>query len=332
MLGSNSYNPPWYFRNGLLQTVLASSPLRAWGYNPMREAARERIIETPEGIRLQGYLSSHITNEAAGLVILLHGWEGSANSTYITCTARTLFRHGYDIFRLNFRDHGDSHHLNPGIFYAVLLEEVRQAVGHISHLAQKMPVFMVGFSLGGNFALRIARALSDAPIDNLRHVVAVSPVLDPAKATERIDRQPLIRRYFLKKWLRSLRIKQQLFPDQYDFSELFDLPTIQAVTDRMLDKYSDYQSSADYFKDYSILNDAIADLPVPTTILTASDDPVIPVEDFFGLKLDHRSRLVIHDHGGHNGFINGFLLKSWYEDQLVKMFDEIVNRLEGQEA
>ena len=73
--------------------------------------------------------------KAAGQVILLHGWEGSADSTYILRTGNALYRRGYDIFRLNFRDHGDSHHLNRGIFYAVLLEEVFQAVRQATSLA-----------------------------------------------------------------------------------------------------------------------------------------------------------------------------------------------------
>jgi predicted alpha/beta-fold hydrolase len=85
----------------------------------------------------------------------LHGWEGSVDSTYLQRCGRSLYRHGYDIFRLNFRDHGDSHHLNSGIFYAVLLEEVYQAVIQAAEFARGGPVFMIGFSLGGNFVLRI---------------------------------------------------------------------------------------------------------------------------------------------------------------------------------
>ena len=323
-----SFQPSWYLRNGHVQTILASSPFRAWGKNPMCDAAREMIIKTPEGVRLQGYYSCQKSKMAVGLVILLHGWEGSVDSTYITCTGKALYRRGYDIFRLNFRDHGDSHHLNPGIFYAVLLEEVFQAIRQITNLARGKPVFLVGFSLGGNFVLRIARKMSRTPIDSIYHVVGISPVLDPQKATDRIDRKPLIRKYFLKKWLQSLKIKQGLFPDLYDFSSLFSLNTIQAVTDQMLDQYSEFKSASDYFKNYSILNDAIDDLPVPTTIMTAADDPIIPVDDFQRLKLNHRTRLVIHTFGGHNGFIDGFFLKSWYEQKLADLFDTIVKETE----
>jgi predicted alpha/beta-fold hydrolase len=321
-----SFHPPWYLRSGQIQTVLASMPLRAWGKNPAGEAAREITIKTPRGIRLQGYHSSQTSAGTRGWVILLHGWEGSADSTYIACTGKSLYQRGYDIFRLNFRDHGSSHHLNQGIFYAILLEEVFQALQQICSMAEEKPVFLAGFSLGGNFALRIARQMGHDPIKNLGHIVAISPVLDPEKATVRIDRQPMIRWYFLKKWLQSLQIKQRLFPDVYDFSELYKLNTIMAVTEKMIEQYSDFDSASEYFKGYSILNDAIDDLSVPTTIVTAADDPIIPVDDFYELKLNQGTELIIHTHGGHNGFIDGFFLKSWYEQELADRFDEIAKQ------
>lgn len=320
--GENSFEPPWYLRSGQVQTILASSRFRAWGQNPVLDAAREVIIETDDGVRLQGYHSPQKASGGRGLVILLHGWEGSVDSTYIICASKALFQRGYDIFRLNFRDHGSSHHLNQGIFYAILIEEVFQAIRQISGNEERKPVFLVGFSLGGNFALRIARKVHHGAIENLQHVVAISPVLDPYKATVRIDGHALIRHYFLKKWFQSLQTKQNLFPDVWDFSEAFVLNSIMAVTEKMIEKYSDFKSASEYFKAYTILNDFIEDLPVPTTILTAADDPIIPVDDFYQLKLNRLTRLIIHNHGGHNGFITGYSLRSWYEHMLADWFDE----------
>ena len=323
MTVQHSFTPPWYLRSGLLQSILASNRIRVRGKNPVQETARETIINTAEGVRLQGYLSTHGNSGGRGLVVMLHGWEGSVNSTYITCTSKALYQRGYDILRLNFRDHGDSHHLNQGIFYAILLDEVFQAVQQISANAATKAVCLAGFSLGGNFALRIARKLCDEPIGNLKRVVAISPVLDPRKATIRIDNHPLFRRYFLKKWFKSLQIKQGLFPEAWDFSEVFALDSVMAVTEKMIEKHSDFNSATEYFKGYTILNDALAELPVPTTILTAADDPIIPVDDFHQLKLNRHTRMIIHNHGGHNGFIENYLLKSWYEQKLADWFDEI---------
>jgi uncharacterized protein len=324
MLTAESFRPAPYLRNGLIQTILASSSFRAWGKNPMCDAAREMMITTSGGVRLLGYYSPQRFKKSKGLVVLLHGWEGSVGSTYILCTGNALYGQGYDIFRLNFRDHGDCHHLNQGIFYAVLLEEVFEAVHQICRSVEQIPAFLTGFSLGGNFALRIAHKMVQTPIINLFHVAAISPVLDPAKSTVKIDQYPLIRKYFLKKWIQSLKKKQELFPAIYDFTELQSLNSIQAVTDRLLQKHSNFNSASEYFKAYSILKGAINELPVPATIITAKDDPIIPVEDFYQLELNHRTNLIIHDFGGHNGFINGFFLKSWYEQKLTNMFNEII--------
>ena len=332
MLTAESFRPAPYLRNGHLQTILASSPFRAWGKKPICEAAREMIVATSGGVRLLGFHSPQKFKKSKGLVVLLHGWEGSVASTYILCTGNALYERGYDIFRLNFRDHGDSHHLNQGIFYAVLLEEVFEAVRQLCRNAEPKPAFLAGFSLGGNFALRIARKMLQTPIANLCHVAAISPVLDPAKSTSKVDQYPLIRIYFLKKWIQSLRKKQKLFPAIYDFTDVLSLKTIQAVTERLLQKYSDFNSAFEYFNEYSLLKDAIKKLPVSTTIISAADDPIIPVEDFYQLELNHRTNLVIQAFGGHNGFIDGFFLRSWYEQKLADIFDEIVQKLESREA
>ena len=292
----------------------------------MRHAARQVILTTRDNIRLMGLHSPQNAAKSGAEVILLHGWEGSADSTYILCTGNTLYQRGYGVFRLNFRDHGDSHHLNQGVFYAVLLEEVFQAVRQVCIQADGKPVFLVGFSLGGNFALRIARQMQQEPIENLAHVVAISPVLDPAKSTLKVDQYPLIRIYFLKKWLQSLEKKQRLFPDVYDFRPVMKLKTIQAVTDMMLENYSDFSSAEQYFRAYSLLKDALKNITVDTTIITAEDDPIIPVDDFYQLELNERTNLCIHDFGGHNGFIDGFFLKSWYEQQLADLFDNTLTQ------
>ena len=325
----DDYRPPLFLKNAYLQTVLASSRLRTLGSNLMLDVAREKIIETAEAIKLQGFHSAQNDGPSKGLAILLHGWEGSANSTYLLRCGKSLYASGYEIFRLNFRDHGDSHHLNKGIFYAVLLEEIYQAVRQAAALSGGRPVFLIGFSLGGNFVLRILKKCVSFPIAHLCHAVSISPVLNPQKSTAKIDRIAFIRRYFLAKWRRSLAKKQALFPELYDFDDVMGLKTIQAVTDALLEKYSDFSTAQDYFDAYCVMGAAIVDICTPTTIITAEDDPIIPIEDFFDLKLNPHSRLVIHPHGGHNGFITGFKLQSWYEKSIITLFDQICAEMEG---
>ncbi|BBO70574.1 hydrolase [Desulfosarcina alkanivorans] len=314
-------NPPFWLRPAGVQTVLASAGLRALGRNAMVDAARQTILTTAEGVRLLGYMSRQARPRQKGLVILLHGWEGSSESTYIRTTGRFLFSHGFDVFRLNLRDHGPSHHLNTGIFYAVLLDEVVDAVRQIADAEHPNPVFLAGFSLGGNFALRIARQCAAQPINGLKQVVSISPVLDPDKATDRIDDSLLILKYFLKKWRRSLAVKQQLFPGRYDFSALMDVDNIREMTERLLARYSDYDSAGTYFRGYTLTNNDLRDITLPTTIITARDDPIIPVADFYDLHTSESTRLIVQPYGGHNGFLEGWRLNGWYERVMVDTFE-----------
>lgn len=317
-----TYTPSIWLRNAHLQTFLASAKFRARGKNDMASSAEPRIIQTTDGTRLLGYLSRHPDTTDKGLVILLHGWEGSASSTYILTAGRRLYHHGFDVFRLNLRDHGPSHHLNSGLFYAVMLDEVFQAVKQIAEDAMPRPVFMAGFSLGGNYTLRIARKVRNNPIPNLKHAIAISPGLNPSKATDKIDENWFIRKYFLKKWRHSLSIKQGLYANLYDFSELMSLDNIRTMTEILLKKYSPFRNATEYFNAYAVLGDSLKSVETPVTIITSADDPIIPVEDFHRLELNPSTCLMIPPYGGHNGFLQDVRLTGWYEMMCVNTFND----------
>ena len=303
--------------------MLAGSRIRKMGKNPMLDVSKEVILNVIDDIKLQGFYSAQVNGKAKGLVMLLHGWEGSASSAYILGTGKFLYNNGFSVFRLNYRDHGDTHHLNSGLFYAVLLDEVFSAVKQVARYEKGLPFYLAGFSMGGNFALRIARKCAESPIENLSHVMSISPVLDPEKSTYAIDKFRPIRKYFRKKWLRSLQKKQQYFPELYDFSDVFALESIMEMTELMIERYSDYDSASDYFSHYAVLNDALIDNNVPTTIVTAKDDPIIPADDFYDLKLNSLADLIVHRYGGHNGFLESLSGRAWYEKKMLETFNAI---------
>ncbi len=319
-MDNRTFNPPFYLRSSLLQTVLASLKIRAMGVNPMIEASREVILTVGDGVRLLGFHSPRPRASSKGLVILIHGWEGGSGSAYILNTGKYLFSHGYDIFRLNLRDHGQTHHLNEGLFYSTLLEEAFEAVKKISELVRSGPVFLMGFSLGGNFALRIARRFMQEPCTPLHRIVAISPALDPSKATDAIDRHWLLRPYFLKKWKRSLKRKQELYPHRYDFSPLFSIRTVRETTEALISQSGLYPGAREYFAAYTLGAGSLTDVTIPLTIITSRDDPAIPVDDFYNLDLASPHRLIIHTYGGHNGFLSGLFSPTWYEREVIPVF------------
>ena len=134
----------------MLQTFLNSFKLRNPGKTDMERVAEERIIDAGSGVRLQGFHSA-VKGEPRGLVILIHGWEGSAGSAYIINTGRYLYCQGFDIFRLNLRDHGASHHLNEGLFYGTLIDETHAAVKEAAKSLQGESRFSHGVFHGSEF-------------------------------------------------------------------------------------------------------------------------------------------------------------------------------------
>ncbi len=316
-MGVRPFRPPVLMRDQMVQTILASLKYRKKGTNPMVEAGRDIILDCDDGVRLKGSYSPHPANKA--LVIFLHGWEGSQDSTYVVAAGRRLYERGASVFRLNYRDHGDTHELNEGLFYSTLFNEVFEAVKQAAKKADGAPVYIVGFSLGGNFALRIARSLRDLSIQNLKHIFAISPVIDPWGAAPLVDLNPLYQRYFLKKWTRSLRKKQALYPDIYDFGKILSQRTVLGILEKILPRYSEFSDLKSYFDSYRLDKRDLENCPIPLSLISAADDGMIPVEDLLGLKLNHRARRIIHPHGGHNGFFQSLKGPTWYDDYIEQV-------------
>ena len=201
--GNYNFKPSVFIPNRHLQSILASSHLHIPGKNSLPVKSQEIIITTGSGSRLLSFLSPRVNPK--GLIILIHGWEGSSSSAYMLAAEIYFYNLGFSICRLNLRDHGNSHHLNEGLFHGALIEETFDAVSQLAKTAADSPVYIIGFSLGANFALRIGRKHSQTPVKGLKHIFAISPPLDPYKTTLAIDNGLFFyRQYFLYKWKRSL--------------------------------------------------------------------------------------------------------------------------------
>ena len=314
---NTNYIPPPWLRNSHLQTVLASLRVRNIRKRTMLNISKTIIVEAGDGVRLLGYQAKQDSRSSKGQIIFLHGWEGSTESAYIVSAAHYFFHRGFDVFRLNLRDHGESHHLNEGLFHGALLDETFAAVKNIAHMLPGLPCYLVGYSLGGNFALRIAAKHDRTQFPFLKQVFAVSPVLDPYKSTAALDRNcSLYRHYFLHKWKRSLRRKQALFQDKYDFSRLLNMKSCLAMTEIMVADHTGFADLHDYFGRYTLHRNWFENLSLPVTVIVAADDPLIDLMDFIKLERCPQLTLKIERYGGHCGFFSDWALRCWAEEEI----------------
>jgi predicted alpha/beta-fold hydrolase len=92
---------------------------------------------------------------------------------------------------------------------------------------------------------------------------------------------------------------------------------MRELTRDMVLRHTDFGSLENYLDGYSIAGDTLSKLQVNATILTAEDDPVIPVAEFRELQLAPSTQLVVTPHGGHCAFITDWSLRSWTDDFIV---------------
>lgn len=322
----DTFSPPPWLANPHVQSIVPSlrvrRPVLAWRARRLIASAREHILDCGDGVRLLGH---HSSQQRAGrpaakdLIVLLHGWEGSTDSLYVMSLGSYLFEHGCDVFRLNFRDHGPSHHLNQDIFHSCRLPEVVGAVRRIQQLFPEQRLSVGGFSLGGNFSLRVAGAAPGAGI-RLERAVAICPVLRPHSTMDVLENGwAVYQQYFIAKWKNSLRIKQRLFPKAYDFTHILAQRSLRAMTEILVERYSEFPSLDAYLNGYAVVGDALAGLEVPSHILFALDDPIIPAKDLKDLARSPYLHVNAVARGGHCGFMDRLYGESWADRQVARI-------------
>lgn len=285
----------------------------------MAAVAQHHVLDCGDGVRLTGWHSPHPAPRA--LAVLIHGWEGSHDSVYLYSMACALYAAGYSVFRLNLRDHAGTHALNREMFHSARMEEVLGAVQAAQALERALPLYVIGFSLGGNFALRVglygpARGLQP------RLSVGVSPAINPGHTLRGIDEGPrLFKWYFLDKWRKTLAAKKAAWP-HYDFSMYREMDSFVEVTRRFVADHTDYPSLEAYLASYTLSPPQLMAAPSPLAILTARDDSVIPFHYFEGLRAEGAVRAFLAtDCGGHCGFIENWRMDSWAEARVMELLE-----------
>jgi predicted alpha/beta-fold hydrolase len=304
------FSPARGLGNPHIQTILSSMGRKlmsaAGRIAPIETTATNHVIEVAD-VKLRVKLNRY---EGAPLIIIVPGWLGSDQSSYVISSATHLHSAGFSVARINLRDHGGTADLNPGMFNSARIDEVVNLVTHLEQEYGQAGAGLLGYSLGGNFALRIAKARRGLP------TLAVCPAMDPAKTMHRIDRNPIYQSYFVRKWRKTWIEKQTAFGDLYDFTDALKLSTVSALTDYFVSNHSEFSSTKRYFDAYDLTGDALA--RVDARILAAKDDPIIPFNQY--TNLPPSIELHVTEQGGHGAYLETWQLASWVDRYAIEYF------------
>ena len=331
MTSTPTFSPRGLLKNGHFQTLYSSIGPRRWRSRKLQRlmTSETLLLTATDGTRLVAEFDSaadHVSAARArqSLAILLHGWEGSSRSAYQVGTAQHLLSLGFDVLRLNFRDHGPSHHLNRQLFNSTRTPEMADAIADFvtregRHYRRRV---LAGYSLGGSFALRIA---ADSGTElGLDAVIAVCPPVDPANAMAALNSGWFVyERYFFRKWARSLRHKLLHFPDLGYGPALAKATTVADLNRFFVPNHTEFDHPDAYFNAYSLAGDRLARLQLPGYVIASADDPIIPVSDLDTLCANPMLCIDIQRHGGHCGFANNLRGDSWVEQRIGEICVDI---------
>ncbi len=251
-------------------------------YPPFQE------VEVPgaDGSMLTGHHS--VGAPGAPIVFVIHGLNDSHVTHYVVDYAEVLRRWGFHVFSLDLRDHGRlrgrSGPMSMGIHEGRDLFAAAQAVSH----DEGVSVGMLGISYGGQCAVRAAHEATLAgEADVLRGgVITMCAPLDIHEAVLSLDdntRLPrpdrlgdrLVMRGILSMFRRSLRLRSiERLPGKQPCSDYEDF--IRRV---VLPAYPEQPGLVGAYLGGARSTHAkvLAELAVPTLILHAEDDPLVPV-------------------------------------------------------
>ncbi len=304
-------------KNGLFNTLFASSPLREIQQKPLRKKLNK--ISSKNIFTSSNFQSIEIfeTDLYKKKVIFFPGWLGHKDSKYLIPLAHLLHANNFDIIRIHPVDHGNTEHLNKDFFRATDIQTLIEAVKFIGNKYQDNEIHLIGFSLGGNISLRISTSDS---IDFLKSTIVLSPVIDPEISMLTMDNTAwILKKYFVDKWRKTLKRKIRLH-NIVNAEEALKYKSLEEMTEFFTKNFSPHNNVKELFSGYAVTQDTINQIKHNTLIYSAIDDPCVPIEPLHKLNQTDYVKFKPQKYGGHCGFIDNFNFSS-------SVYDEIVNKI-----
>jgi predicted alpha/beta-fold hydrolase len=314
-----------FFRNPHLLTIAGNYWRRK--LDQQRFPVEPRIYDTEPGVQVRvDYQAPE--GEPVAHLILVHGLEGSSEAGYARSLTQAALEAGCAAHRFNLRSCGGTEHLSGRTLYhsgqtSDLLAVIRQLSGGV-------PVFLAGFSLGGNVVLKLAGELGESASGMIAGVMAISTPIDLAACVRQLDKPSnrIYARRFVSRLKERVRAKERLTPGLFDLSGLDRVQNIYEFDDRFTAQAFGFGSADNYYATQSA-NQFLDRIRVPTLVVQAKDDPLIPfaVYDHPAFSTNPHLRLLVTEHGGHLGFISRAKPRFWLDQVLVHWLLEVRNKI-----
>lgn len=326
---SNHFKPHPWFRNNHLQTLWS----RIAKYDPQSTLYWEEF-SLPDGDFVDLAWSDdpvRIAASNAPLVVIFHGLEGSARSSYADQLMLAAVKQGWQAVVMHFRSCSGRPNRLARAYHSGDTEDARYFLQYLVEHFPNNPLFSAGYSLGGNMLVKL---LAESPELPIVAASAVSAPLALAPSSLRVNKgwSRMYRNHLLNQLKQKTlaKLEQGIIGSQLTISErtlltIRDFPTFDNLVTAPLHGFT---GADDYYQQCSGLQ-FLPQVCRPLLVVHAKDDPFTCTA-----SIPHSNQLSPHVHyelqqrGGHVGFIEQREGKAtpWLPPRLMHWFSSHLER------
>ena len=306
--------PPFdpLFRSPHMQTIAS----HFWP----RPESRERYPVTPRLFRTEPHVQVLVASQrpegpVKGEIVAVHGLEGSGEAGYIRSLAAAALPRGFAVHAFHMRTCGGTERLCQTLYHAGLTSDLGSVLRDFQ-LEGRAPVFLVGFSLGGNVALKLAGELGESGPELIRGVCAASTPLDLEASARRLGHPS--NRLYERRFIGRMR-DRLCATGRYRPRDFRGLRSIRQIDDRITAPSFGFGDAANYYRTQSCLG-FLERIRVPALLIQSRDDTLVPFDVFTTGAVRSNPRIEVRatDHGGHLGFLGRRPHRFWLDETILE--------------
>ncbi|HZM96639.1 MAG TPA: alpha/beta fold hydrolase [Vicinamibacterales bacterium] len=320
------------FTGGHVQTLYAWARPRTF---PRLPAPVARYFDVAADARVLAHCHWQDRAHEHPTLLLLHGLEGSSLAHYMGGMADKAWARGWNVVRLNQRNCGDTEHLSRGLYHSGLTHDPLFVLRELIARDGIRALAVAGYSLGGNLTLKLAGDLAEDAPRELKAVCAVSPTMDLAVCVNALERRSNLAYQwnFVRRLKARMRRKAAVVPGLFTLEPLPRIWTVRQFDEAYTAPHHGFADAADYYHRASAMR-VVDRIRVPALILTAADDPFVPIGPFQHPAVTGNPCVttIVTRHGGHCAFVEhatGQYDGYWAEEEVVRF---VIGHANGQSA
>jgi len=293
---------PWW--GGYLQTIAGA--LSTTSRRDLDQYPSERLfarVQDGTGDCLVATLNRPVSSDKTRcLILLIHGVSGTEDSSYILRSAVYFLNLGYPVLRANLRGAGPSRPLCKRQSNAGTTEDLNGLVSMVPADLRSNGIVAMGYSMGANLLMKfLGERGSSSPI---KASIAVSSPLDLAIVSRRLMQwDNALFQFAILSQLRKESVKPAAEVSKPERDAVLGARTVWEFDEVFTAPRNGFRGAEDYYARSSCVP-FLEHITVPTLVIYASDDPIVPNDAYFNYKWDRNPKLIplISKSGGHTGF------------------------------